>query len=129
MIKEVLLARRLLSDNIPCHFFSAVGAGAVTTLCASPIDVVKTRFMNSAPGQYRGATHCAMNMYREAGVKAFYKGAVPAFLRFGPWNVVMFISYEQLKRVFTRLSDDSNQKPAPVKAITELKSSSPSRFM
>jgi hypothetical protein len=30
---------------------------------------------------------------------------VPAFLRFGPWNVVMFISYEQLKK---RLSENSN---------------------
>lgn len=38
-------------------------------------------------------------MATKEGPTAFYKGFVPSFLRLGSWNVVMFVSFEQLKRV------------------------------
>ncbi|MBN3297139.1 UCP2 protein, partial [Amia calva] len=85
-------------NNLPCHFVSAFGAGFCTTVIASPVDVVKTRYMNSPPGQYTSALNCAWTMLTKEGPTAFYKGFVPSFLRLGSWNVVMFVSYEQLKR-------------------------------
>ncbi len=113
-------------DDLPCHFTSAFGAGFCTTVIASPVDVVKTRYMNSAQGQYSSALNCAVAMLTKEGPKAFYKGSVlfthytisllmiwgwmlkwrlfvffrfmPSFLRLGSWNVVMFVTYEQLKR-------------------------------
>ncbi|KAM4810463.1 mitochondrial brown fat uncoupling protein 1 isoform 2-T2 [Rhinophrynus dorsalis] len=90
--------RGLWKDNLPCHFVSAFGAGFCTTVIASPVDVVKTRYMNSPPGQYKSAVNCAWTMLTKEGPTAFYKGFVPSFLRLGSWNVVMFVSYEQLKR-------------------------------
>ncbi len=63
-----------MSDNLPCHFVSAFGAGFVTTVIASPVDVVKTRFMNSGAGVYSGVFNCAVTMFRENGPLAFYKG-------------------------------------------------------
>ncbi|XP_040001055.1 mitochondrial brown fat uncoupling protein 1 [Xiphias gladius] len=98
LIKEAILKHNLLSDNLPCHFVSAFGAGFVTTVIASPVDVVKTRYMNSPPGQYRSAVNCAWTMLTKEGPTAFYKGFVPSFLRLGSWNVVMFVSFEQIKR-------------------------------
>ncbi|XP_073405867.1 mitochondrial brown fat uncoupling protein 1 [Dendrobates tinctorius] len=98
LIKESLLQYKLLTDNLPCHFVSAFGAGFCTTVIASPVDVVKTRYMNSPPGQYKSAINCAWTMLTKEGPTAFYKGFVPSFLRLGSWNVVMFVSYEQLKR-------------------------------
>ncbi|CAN2388820.1 Belongs to the mitochondrial carrier (TC 2.A.29) family [Pristimantis euphronides] len=98
LIKEALLQYKLLTDNLPCHFISAFGAGFCTTVIASPVDVVKTRYMNSPPGQYKSAINCAWTMLTKEGPTAFYKGFVPSFLRLGSWNVVMFVSYEQLKR-------------------------------
>ncbi|XP_069487296.1 mitochondrial brown fat uncoupling protein 1 [Ambystoma mexicanum] len=98
LIKEALLQHKLLTDNLPCHFVSAFGAGFCTTVIASPVDVVKTRYMNSPPGQYKSAINCAWTMLTKEGPTAFYKGFVPSFLRLGSWNVVMFVSYEQLKR-------------------------------
>lgn len=47
IIKDAILSYRLMTDNIPCHFVSAVAAGFCTTVIASPVDVVKTRVMNS----------------------------------------------------------------------------------
>uniref|UniRef100_A0A8D0DMC8 Uncoupling protein 2 n=1 Tax=Salvator merianae TaxID=96440 RepID=A0A8D0DMC8_SALMN len=98
LIKDTLLKYNLMTDNLPCHFTSAFGAGFCTTVIASPVDVVKTRYMNSAPSQYGSAIKCALTMLREEGPLAFYKGFTPSFLRLGSWNVVMFVTYEQLKR-------------------------------
>uniref|UniRef100_A0A3Q3IGM1 Dicarboxylate carrier UCP2 n=1 Tax=Monopterus albus TaxID=43700 RepID=A0A3Q3IGM1_MONAL len=98
LIKEAILKHNLMSDNLPCHFVSAFGAGFVTTVIASPVDVVKTRYMNSPPGQYKSAINCAWTMLTKEGPTAFYKGFVPSFLRLGSWNIVMFVSFEQIKR-------------------------------
>ncbi|KAM7374150.1 hypothetical protein PAMP_006825 [Pampus punctatissimus] len=72
--------------------------GLCTTVIASPVDVVKTRYMNSALNQYSSVLNCAVSMMRKEGPLAFYKGFMPSFLRLGSWNVVMFVTYEQLKR-------------------------------
>ncbi|XP_003971156.1 mitochondrial uncoupling protein 2-like [Takifugu rubripes] len=98
LIKDTLLKSTPLTDNLPCHFVSAFGAGLCTTVIASPVDVVKTRYMNSSPGQYGGVLNCAASMLTKEGPRSFYKGFLPSFLRLGSWNVVMFVTYEQLKR-------------------------------
>ncbi|KAL8191320.1 UNVERIFIED_CONTAM: Mitochondrial uncoupling protein 3 [Gekko kuhli] len=99
LIKEALLKYHLMTDNFPCHFVAAFGAGFCATVVASPVDVVKTRYMNSNPGQYKNALNCMLTMVMKEGPTAFYKGFMPSFLRLGSWNVVMFVSFEQLKRL------------------------------
>ncbi|NWY74597.1 UCP2 protein, partial [Erithacus rubecula] len=86
------------SDNVPCHFVAAFGAGFCATVVASPVDVVKTRYMNASPGQYRSALSCLLALLVQDGPAGLYKGFVPSFLRLGSWNVVMFVCYEQLQR-------------------------------
>ncbi|GFT49367.1 mitochondrial uncoupling protein 2 [Trichonephila clavipes] len=103
LIKEFILSRQLMSDNIPCHFTSAFAAGFCATVVASPVDVVKTRFMNSHHGQYAGAVDCALKMFKEGGLTSFYKGFMPSFIRLGSWNICMFVTFEQLKRLFTHM--------------------------
>ncbi|XP_044878138.1 mitochondrial uncoupling protein 2-like isoform X3 [Mauremys mutica] len=98
LLKEMLLKYHLMTDTFPCHFIAAFGAGFCATVVASPIDVVKTRYMNSTHGQYRNAFNCMLTMVILEGPTAFYKGFMPSFLRLGSWNVVMFVTYEQLKR-------------------------------
>lgn len=74
VIKSFFLAKNLLHDRMPLHFISAFGAGFAATVIASPVDVVKTRFMNSSPGQYSSAFHCAVSTLKHNGPTAFYKG-------------------------------------------------------
>jgi len=107
LIKTKILELKLLNDNMPCHFLSAFGAGFITTVVASPVDVVKTRYMNSPPGKYDSVLQCASNMYKEAGISTFYKGFVPAFIRIGAWNIAMFVCFEQFKRHITNFSNRS----------------------
>ncbi|XP_064144757.1 putative mitochondrial transporter UCP3 isoform X3 [Loxodonta africana] len=74
IIKEKLLDYHLLTDNFPCHFVSAFGAGFCATVVASPVDVVKTRYMNSPPGWYHNPLDCMLKMVAQEGPTAFYKG-------------------------------------------------------
>lgn len=99
IIKSYILYKNWMENNIPCHFTAAISAGLVTTIIASPIDVVKTRFMNSGPGQYKNPVQCALQMLKQNGPTAFYKGFVPSFTRLGLWNITMFLSYEQLMKL------------------------------
>nr|BAC15532.1 uncoupling protein [Gallus gallus] len=99
LIKDTLLRAQLMTDNVPCHFVAAFGAGFCATVVASPVDVVKTRYMNASPGQYRNVPSCLLALLLQDGIAGLYKGFVPSFLRLGSWNVVMFISYDQLQRV------------------------------
>lgn len=103
-VKEAILSRGLLGDNISCHFVAAFGAGFCATVVASPVDVVKTRYMNAPAGMYSGAMECAVRMFHEGGFLAFYKGFTPSFVRLGSWNICMFVTYEQLKRLFHYLN-------------------------
>ncbi|XP_054238261.1 mitochondrial uncoupling protein 3-like isoform X1 [Indicator indicator] len=98
LLKDALLQGHLMADNIPCHFVAAFGAGFCATVVASPVDVVKTRYMNAGPGQYRNVLSCLLALLRQDGLPGLYKGFLPSFLRLGCWNVVMFICYEQLQR-------------------------------
>lgn len=111
LVKEAILSRQLMSDKLPCHVVSGFSAGFLATLVASPVDVVKTRYMNSLPGEYTGIFHCARSAYNERGIMAFYKGCVPSFLRFGTWNILMFVCFEQLKRSFTNTLHKPKQSP------------------
>ena len=56
------------------------------------------RFMNSPSGRYRGALHCAVSTARREGPMAFYKGFNASFTRLVAWNVVLWVTYEQLKK-------------------------------
>ncbi|XP_076751721.1 dicarboxylate carrier UCP2 [Xylocopa sonorina] len=97
IIKDFILEAGYLRDGIPCHITAAVAAGLCTTLAASPVDVVKTRYMNAAPGEYKGVKDCAVRMMMKEGPSAFYKGFVPSFTRLVSWNIVLWITYEQFK--------------------------------
>lgn len=73
LLKSFILDRRLMEDQMPCHFTAAFGAGFITTVIASPVDVVKTRYMNS-PSSYKNVVDCAVQMMHREGASAFYKG-------------------------------------------------------
>eukprot|EP00096_Caligus_rogercresseyi_P003848 TRINITY_DN1759_c0_g1_i4.p1 TRINITY_DN1759_c0_g1~~TRINITY_DN1759_c0_g1_i4.p1 ORF type:complete len:241 (+),score=17.02 TRINITY_DN1759_c0_g1_i4:386-1108(+) len=98
IVKEALMTSLEMKDGVPCHFSAAVMAGFAATVMASPVDVIKTRFMNSPNGTYRGAVHCALVTGRNEGISAFYKGFNASFTRLVTWNIFLWIVFEQLKK-------------------------------
>lgn len=95
--KHKIVTSGILGDGIPCHFLSAFNAGFIAVVISSPVDVTKTRYMNSPPGKYSGVLQCAREIYTLSGWSGFYKGCVPYFVRICSWSIVMFMTYEQLK--------------------------------
>ena len=53
--------------------------------------------MSATVGEYRGALHCARTTLAAEGPGAFYKGFVASCLRLVSWNVVLWLTYEQIK--------------------------------
>ena len=74
-------------------------AGFTATCVGSPLDVIKTRMMNANP-PYKSIVDCVKRTVAEDGVMAFYSGFTANFMRIGSWNVLMFITLEQIKSRF-----------------------------
>ncbi|CAJ0959793.1 unnamed protein product [Ranitomeya imitator] len=96
--KQLVLNTGFMSDNILTHFLASSIAGGCATFLCQPLDVLKTRLMNSK-GEYRGVVHCAMETAK-LGPLAFYKGLVPAGIRLVPHTVLTFVFLEQLRKYF-----------------------------
>ncbi|KAL9703756.1 hypothetical protein quinque_007274 [Culex quinquefasciatus] len=110
VVKDCLLQYTAIPNDVRLHFSAAVIAGFAATVVASPVDVVKTRYMNSPKGQYRGVVECAIKMGRKEGFLAFYKGFVPSFARLVSWNVIMWITYEQFKLVMFKPAEPAERR-------------------
>ncbi|XP_063060757.1 mitochondrial dicarboxylate carrier [Engraulis encrasicolus] len=96
--KQLVLTTGILGDNVLTHFLSSFIAGGCATFLCQPLDVMKTRLMNSK-GEYSGVLHCFRETAR-LGPLAFYKGLVPAGIRLIPHTVLTFLFLEQLKKYF-----------------------------
>ncbi|XP_063088828.1 kidney mitochondrial carrier protein 1 isoform X2 [Cavia porcellus] len=103
--KKHLILSGLMGDTVYTHFLSSFTCGLVGALASNPVDVVRTRMMNQrvlrdgrCPG-YTGTLDCLLQTWKNEGFFALYKGFWPNWLRLGPWNIIFFVTYEQLKRL------------------------------
>jgi hypothetical protein len=102
--------RRLVSpvgpDGKPQRTLPAsIAAGGLTGICywlsCYPIDVVKNRLQaapDTSPPVYSGMRDVARVIYREAGVRGFFRGFVPCILRAFPANASCFVAFEMAMR-------------------------------
>ncbi|XP_067109032.1 kidney mitochondrial carrier protein 1-like isoform X1 [Osmerus mordax] len=98
--KKHLIMSGHMGDTIYTHFLSSVMCGLAGALASNPVDVVRTRMMNQKGGAlYQGTLDCIVQTWRSEGFMALYKGFFPNWLRLGPWNIIFFITYEQLKKI------------------------------
>jgi len=104
-IKYTLITRAGMKDNPVTHLTSAFAAGFVASLTSNPVDVIKTRMMNSTKGTYKNPVDCTFQLIRGEGVMALYKGFVPTFVRQAPYLVVMFVTLEQIKSGFRYMDE------------------------
>ncbi|KAL1569677.1 Mitochondrial uncoupling protein 5 [Salvia divinorum] len=100
--KEMILEQNLMRDGLGTHVTASFAAGFVAAVASNPVDVVKTRVMNmkveAAP--YSGALDCAVKMIKAEGPLALYKGFIPTISRQGPFTVVLFVTLEQVRKLF-----------------------------
>ena len=75
-------------------------AGPLSWLLPYPVDYVKTKMQsqNLKKLDYRNARECALQQYREYGMKELYKGLGVTMIRAIPVNAVAFFAYELASR-------------------------------
>ncbi|KNC96544.1 uncharacterized protein SPPG_08132 [Spizellomyces punctatus DAOM BR117] len=82
--------------------FFAGGCAANTFWTISfPADVVKQRMMtqpDTKPARYPTLRSCFAHIYRTEGIRGFYRGFVPCFLRSFPTNGAAIFVYETMMR-------------------------------
>lgn len=95
--KQVLLAAGL-KDDILCQILSGLGAGLMAVCVGSPVDTVKSQVMGDSQGLYKGFFDCCYKTMVNKGPLAFYQGFLSNFGRLGSFNVVVFVTLEQLRK-------------------------------
>lgn len=100
--KTWITASGALGDGPMSHFAASGGAGVVSAIFSTPVDVVKTRLMAQAGGaasdglpRYTGVLDAFMRIPKNEGLGALYKGFGPLAARKILWTVVYFMAYEK----------------------------------
>lgn len=57
---------------------------------------------------YKGVLDCFGKTFRNEGMLAFYNGFIPNFARLGSWNVVMFLTVEQVWHLLQRIATSAS---------------------
>jgi solute carrier family 25 uncoupling protein 8/9 len=99
VVKENLIGFGMPED-VRLHISSGLGAGFLAVCIGSPFDVVKSRLMGAAEGEFSGIIDCFAQTFKKEGPAALYKGFIPNFARLGGWNTCMFVTLEQLRAFY-----------------------------
>ncbi|EDW49667.1 mitochondrial dicarboxylate carrier [Drosophila sechellia] len=93
-----------MPENMGTYILASMISSVVATTLTQPIDVVKTRRMNGAPGEYSGLGDVFVKTSKE-GPLAFFKGYVPSLSRLLPHTVLLFLGLEYLRTHFGYLPE------------------------
>lgn len=96
--KHVLIRDYDWKDSTPTHIVSSVVAGLVTTIASSPVDVVKSRFMNDQ-GSYKGVLDCFVKTIKNDGVLTLWKGFTPNYIRIGTHCLITLPLVETVRKL------------------------------
>ena len=89
--------RGVLEDGPLLHGLAACAGGVGAGVCATPADVVMTRYQASST--YRSAVGAAADILRKDGVLALYRGFTPFVVRLGPVFLISLPLTEQIRRL------------------------------
>jgi len=78
-------------------------AGAASVYGNTPVDVVKTRMQGLEASKYKNTWHCATQIWKHEGPKAFYKGTVPRLSRVCLDVAITFMIYDSFMDLFNQV--------------------------
>jgi H2-forming N5,N10-methylenetetrahydromethanopterin dehydrogenase-like enzyme len=84
------------------HPFAGMTAGFVATIVSNPLDVVSTRLMAAKKSELavgKSTMETISQMWEREGLASFYKGFGPNVLRISTFNMALWTSYEQIRRL------------------------------
>ncbi|KAJ8958143.1 hypothetical protein NQ318_006080 [Aromia moschata] len=100
------------------YAFAGGASGFVTRATCQPLDVLKIRFQlqvepisHKAVAKYRSIYQAVRVILHEEGIKAFWKGHVPAQWLSVTYGIVQFWSFEMLSKQMHKMNLPSNVSP------------------
>ena len=99
------------TTDVPGWQTSIIGliSGAMGPFSNAPIDTIKTRLQKTPaqPGETAVSriVKIASDMWKQEGVRSFYKGITPRVMRVAPGQAVTFTVYEYLRGVLEKGRD------------------------
>ncbi|KAF2068801.1 hypothetical protein CYY_009877 [Polysphondylium violaceum] len=98
------------------HFVAGNIANLMGSIVWVPMDIIKQRLQvqsdtaKSHPNQtfYRGSFHAAKVIFKEEGVRGFFRGFLPTLYIYGPYVGIYFSFYEKAKQIGKRYIDFNN---------------------
>ena len=94
-VKQLLLNH--FKESTSMHMFCGFLSGLVCVAVGTPFVMIKTRMMNKQVA-YKGMLDCVRKTIKCEGPRAFYKGWSAFLVGITTWNMVMFMTYEQVKK-------------------------------
>jgi solute carrier family 25 uncoupling protein 8/9 len=86
-----------MNDGMYCYLTCAFAAGFNGVIFGSPLDCLTTRHMSS-PGVYKNPIDCLLTTIRNEGIFALYKGFIPNVARLSGFNIVLWVTIENIKK-------------------------------
>ena len=103
--KSLLLGTFAFPDIAPTHFLCSGISGFATACVGCPADVIKTRMiaqiLHGGERKYKHTLDCIVKTVRSEGLRGMYKGFVPTYLRLAPWQIIFFVTFEQVSLAVT----------------------------
>ncbi|KAI9336174.1 mitochondrial carrier domain-containing protein [Obelidium mucronatum] len=107
-----ILKKKGYSDTATAFLAGGMSANVFWTI-SYPCDVIKNRIMaqpdpgkGSKAWKYDGVASCAKHIYKSEGIKGFYRGFAPCFLRSFPMNGAAILVFETVSSTGKRLFKD-----------------------
>jgi len=93
-------------------FFVAQCVTAISGLLSYPLDTVRRRLMMQSGEKkllYKGTIDCFVQIARNEGRKAFFKGALSNIIR-GAGGSLVLVMYDEMQRIFVQAPADEKKK-------------------
>lgn len=111
--------------SLPLRFVAGGTAGLISQFAIYPIETIKTRTMSQITttkdyslkgGQENSIVTSIKNLYKENGIRAFYRGVKPALVGIVPYAGVDLAVFETLKSTWVSLSPENktSNMPTPI---------------
>uniref|UniRef100_A0AAY4EMB7 Uncharacterized protein n=1 Tax=Denticeps clupeoides TaxID=299321 RepID=A0AAY4EMB7_9TELE len=114
--KQLLQPEPSIPHTYTQIYLSGTLAGVFTTVIVAPGERIKCLLqVQAASGQlkYSGPVDCAVQLYKEQGLRSVYKGTILTLLRDVPSTGVYFLTYEYLKHLLTHEGESVHQLSTP----------------
>ena len=87
------------NQQVPYYMVALFGAtaGGASVLGNTPVDVIKTNMQN---GTYKSTVDCVKSIYRQDGIRGFYKGCLPRLNRVCIEVGLAFCIFDSIQSLF-----------------------------